>query len=75
MKTYTEVEVAEDLKCSRAVLRKWRKLGQGPRFVKIGRMVRYPADAVEAFLLRHTVDGSASNVVVSKTADDRIVLQ
>ena len=66
MKTYTEGEVAENLKCSRAVLRKWRRLGQGPWFVKIGRMVRYPADALEAFLRQHTVEGSASDMAISK---------
>ena len=59
MKTYTEGEVAEALKCSKAVLRKWRRLGGGPRFVKIGRMVRYPADAVEAFVRQHIVGDNA----------------
>jgi hypothetical protein len=56
LRTYTEVELAELLRCSKAVLRKWRRLGSGPGFVKIGRMVRYPADAVEAFVRRHLVD-------------------
>jgi hypothetical protein len=39
-----EKEAAIVLGCSVAALRKWRLLGKGPRYHKIGRLVRY-ADA------------------------------
>lgn len=37
----TEAEAAETLKCSRTTLANARSAGRGPRFVKIGTMVRY----------------------------------
>jgi len=46
----TEREVAQYLKVSLALLRRWRMDGKGPAFVKIGRLVRYPRRNVEAFL-------------------------
>jgi predicted DNA-binding transcriptional regulator AlpA len=43
-------DVARILKCSRSILNKWRLLGKGPRFVRVGALVRYrPAD-VQAFI-------------------------
>ncbi len=46
----TEDEVAERLCCSVALLRKWRRLGQGPEFGKFGRLVRYPEDRLNEFI-------------------------
>ena len=53
--TMTEFEVAQALRCSKAVLRKWRAAGKGPRYSKIGRMVRYPSQSVQEFLTAHMV--------------------
>ena len=39
-----EKQTAQYLCCSVAALRKWRLLGKGPTYCKIGRLVRY-ADA------------------------------
>jgi hypothetical protein len=36
-----EQQVAEYLNMSAASLREWRHLGEGPKFLKIGRAVRY----------------------------------
>lgn len=52
---YTEEEVSEMLRVSLSQLRKWRmkqnpRGAQGPPFKKIGRMVRYPAKALEAYM-------------------------
>jgi hypothetical protein len=42
--------VARILNCSISILNKWRLLGKGPRFVRVGALVRYrPAD-VQAFI-------------------------
>lgn len=46
----TEDAVAEQLSCSVALLRKWRSVGGGPAYCRIGRLVRYPADKVQAFI-------------------------
>jgi len=46
----TERQVAESLSMSIGSVRKWRRLRTGPRFVKIGRAVRYRRRNVEAWL-------------------------
>jgi len=44
----TEREVAELLGLSVATLRAWRHRGKGPRFLRLGRSVRYlPSDVVD----------------------------
>jgi predicted DNA-binding transcriptional regulator AlpA len=61
----TEREVADMLGLSVATLRAWRHRGQGPRFLRLGRAVRYlPAD-LEAFVRVSAVD------VGTGTASDR----
>jgi hypothetical protein len=52
---YTEEEVAEILQVSLSQLRKWRMKEnqdrhQGPPFRKLGRLVRYPAQALQAYI-------------------------
>lgn len=52
---YTEEEVSVIIRVSLSQLRKWRMKGNsrrfdGPPFKKIGRMVRYPAKALEAYI-------------------------
>lgn len=52
---YTEEEVAVIIQVSLSQLRKWRMKGNarrvdGPPFKKIGRMVRYPANALDAYI-------------------------
>jgi excisionase family DNA binding protein len=52
----TEREVAELLGLSVATLRAWRHRGKGPRFLRLGRSVRYlPADA-DDFVRASAVD-------------------
>lgn len=46
----SERQVAEYLNMSAASLRKWRRLGDGPKFVKIGRAVRYKRQDVDTWL-------------------------
>ena len=45
-----EDQVAERLSVSRACLRKWRIQNRGPAFRKLGSLVRYRLDDVEAWL-------------------------
>jgi excisionase family DNA binding protein len=52
----TERQVAEQLGLSVATLRAWRHRGKGPRFLRLGRSVRYlPAD-VDEFIRESAVD-------------------
>ncbi len=46
----TEDEVAGQLGCSVALLRKWRRVGGGPPFCRIGRLVRYSEADIAAYI-------------------------
>jgi predicted DNA-binding transcriptional regulator AlpA len=48
-----EQEVSRRLSVSVNTLRYWRACGDGPNYVKLGRLVRYDAVALEKFLLRN----------------------
>lgn len=45
----TDIEVAARLGVSRFTVRSWRLKGTGPRFLKMGRAVRYRAEDVTAY--------------------------
>ena len=49
-KLLTEEQVAEQLSITTNTLRKWRWLGKGPAFVKMGAAVRYEADTLATFI-------------------------
>ena len=46
----TEHDVSKQLRVSLGSLRRWRMIRQGPPFVKIGPLVRYRVEDVEAWL-------------------------
>jgi len=52
----TETEAARRLGVSISGLRKWRHDGNGPRFVHIGRLVRYLVSDVQVWLEKCAVD-------------------
>lgn len=54
-KMFDEKQAAELLGCSVATLRKWRLLGTGPAYVKVGRLVRYREADLMAYLDAHCV--------------------
>ena len=62
----TEREVAELLGLSVATLRAWRHRGKGPRFLRLGRSVRYLASDLADFVRASAVDTKA----VSSSDDD-----
>ena len=45
-----ETDIAERLRVSVGTVRRWRLLGTGPRFIKIGASVRYRAEDLREFL-------------------------
>ncbi len=57
---FTEAEVAERLRVSLACLRRWRLERRGPRFVKLGTLVRYPAEELDRWLESLPAGGSQS---------------
>lgn len=44
---FTPDQVAKRYQVSEATLKEWRYKGTGPKYVRLGRHVRYPAKALE----------------------------
>jgi predicted DNA-binding transcriptional regulator AlpA len=57
----TEREVSDLLGLSVATLRAWRHRGQGPRFLGLGRAVRYLPTDLEDFVRASAVDASTDS--------------
>jgi len=51
-----EREAAALVGCSVALMRKWRLFDEGPAYCKIGRLVRYRQEDLNAFLDQHRVE-------------------
>lgn len=49
-----ECALAARLGVSRSTLQSWRYTGQGPRWIKLGRLVRYRSADVDAYLRAQT---------------------
>lgn len=55
----SDATLAKRLNLSQATLQKWRLNGTGPRFLKLGRAVRYRVSDVEAWLASQTIGDAA----------------
>lgn len=55
-KLLTEGAAAKTLSCSAALLRKWRRTGEGPRYCKIGSLVRYSEADIADYVTAHRVE-------------------
>ena len=62
-----ETQVSETLQVSLASLRRWRVLGQGPQYVKVGGLVRYRPEAIDQWVegLPKGGSGGRRNVAAS----------
>jgi excisionase family DNA binding protein len=58
-RTLTDVEVARRLGVSRFTVRSWRLKGVGPRFLKLGRAVRYRSQDVDDYERQALVETQA----------------
>ena len=57
---FNEVKVAELIGVSVATVRRWRLIGRGPKFLKIGgTLIRYPVEALGAWLASQPTGGGA----------------
>ena len=66
-----EIEAADRLGLSVATLRAWRHRGQGPRFVRFGRAVRYLLEDLDNYIDGCRVDThstSSATVVADEEA-------
>jgi hypothetical protein len=57
-----EKEASRYLCCSVAALRKWRLLGKGPAFCRVGRLVRYSEADLVAFMAANRVEPATAEV-------------
>jgi predicted DNA-binding transcriptional regulator AlpA len=64
----TEAEVAEKLRVSLACLRRWRLEKRGPRFIKVGVLVRYPAEGLDQWFDSLPIGGSSSQAADKRAA-------
>ena len=64
----TQTELARRWSISPRTLERWRWIGEGPRFLKIGGRVIYRLDEIEAFELRQTRSSTADNLQLPATA-------
>lgn len=60
MELLTTPEAAQLLKLKKNTLEIWRFQGTGPDYIKIGRTVRYPVDALKSYLAENTHKTSAT---------------
>ena len=52
-------EAAQYLGLKAATLNKWRVFGEGPPFIKVGRLVRYRRTDLDAYLSRRLVQSTS----------------
>jgi len=55
-----EQKAAERLDVAVKTLQKWRVQGEGPKFVKLGRSVRYTEEDLEEYIQMHTIPHTAA---------------
>jgi len=51
-----ETQTARLLAVSVAALRRWRREGRGPQFLRLGKCIRYDVRAIERFLAANSSD-------------------
>ena len=54
----TEIQVSENLQVSLACLRRWRLRGEGPRYLKVGPLVRYRPSDIEDWIAELPTGGN-----------------
>ncbi len=60
-KLLTQAEAAELLAVQPASLEKWRWAGEGPRYHKVGRLVRYSLEDLERWLAGRAVSSTSDH--------------
>jgi len=70
-KVHTTRETAVRLKVSESFLAKKRVSGGGPKYIKVGRVVRYPETAISEYLSAQLRASTSDNGPAAGTRDDR----
>ena len=69
MSLLSTAQLADELSISRRTLEAWRLSGTGPRFVKIGRLVRYRRATIDAWLAKHEKNNTSATGLHSIDGD------
>jgi hypothetical protein len=70
----TEIEVSEHLKVSLACLRRWRLRQIGPRFVKVGPLVRYKPEDLADWVSSLPTGGACAKPIQKALTTERIAV-
>lgn len=66
----SESEAARRLSVSIGALRKWRRESKGPRFIKLGRLVRYSVGSLQAWLEANSRNGEETSTSTTGVGRD-----
>ena len=67
----TECDLSERLNVSVASLRRWRLENRGPKFIKVGSLVRYRPEDLERWLLEQPTGGAQNSKGAGRALADR----
>jgi predicted DNA-binding transcriptional regulator AlpA len=62
----TDVEVAKHFGVSVSTVRRWRRVGGGPRWVRVGSSIRYSVPDLEAYVASLPSGGGTNDTKSSK---------
>jgi len=54
-------EVCDYLRVTKVTLARWRSSGEGPKFKRMGRSIRYPLRSVLAYVYNYESDGRSTS--------------
>jgi predicted DNA-binding transcriptional regulator AlpA len=64
-----ETQVSEKIQVSLACLRRWRLLGAGPEYIKVGPLVRYRPEAIDRWIEELPTGGNGRRPVCGSSKD------
>jgi predicted DNA-binding transcriptional regulator AlpA len=67
-----ETHVSEKLQVSFACLRRWRLLGAGPQYIKVGPLVRYRPESIDQWIEALPTGGNGRKPVMRSNARERL---
>lgn len=70
----TESQISEQLQVSLACLRRWRLRGEGPRYVKVGNLVRYRPEDIELWVAELPTGGAGHRFTVRSAMKSKLAI-
>jgi predicted DNA-binding transcriptional regulator AlpA len=70
----TEIQISEQLQVSLACLRRWRLRGEGPQYIKVGPLVRYRPEDIDAWIADLPTAGNGRRFTVRSHARVKLAI-